>query len=108
MPVQVGRSIGPPHLAALAQLPLCVVDRVMCRRFRSAVASGFGGFDGPAGCHKVADACSHHCGRKMRIGQPPKPASNDKIATVGGHGMLETGHQMNGLPPVTATVVPEV
>jgi hypothetical protein len=46
--------------------------------------------------------------RQTRIGQPPKFAADDEIPAVGCHGMLEAGHQMNGLPPVTAIVVPEV
>ena len=45
---------------------------------------------------------------KTRIGQPPKFAADDEISAVGRHGMLEAGHQMNGLPPVTAIVVPDV
>jgi len=47
----------------------------------------------------------------QRVSSLARPANSDHALSrlvTAGHGMLEIGHQMNGLPPVTATVVPEV
>jgi hypothetical protein len=47
----------------------------------------------------------------QRVSSLAWPANSDHALSRlarGGHGMVETVHQMNGLPPVTATVVPEV
>jgi hypothetical protein len=33
---------------------------------------------------------------------------DDEMPAFGRYGMLEAGHQMNGFPPVTAMVVPDV
>jgi len=41
-------------------------------------------------------------------GHPPKLAASDETTSVRSYQLLETSHQMNGFPPVTATVVPDV
>jgi hypothetical protein len=47
-------------------------------------------------------------GSKVGIAHPQKSTANYKIASTGRDCMLQARHQMKGLPPVTATVVPEV
>jgi hypothetical protein len=47
-------------------------------------------------------------GSKVGIAHPQKSTANYKIASIGRDWMLQARHQMKGLPPVTATVVPEV
>jgi hypothetical protein len=41
------------------------------------------------------------------IGHQLESAAYDEMPSVRRHGMFETSHQMNGLPPVTAIVVPD-
>ena len=108
MPVQIGRPVGPPHGAALAELSFGDVDRVMRCGFGGEVLRELGRPDGAARSHQFAHQCGPYRRRQARIGQPPKFAADDEIPAVGRHGMLEAGHQMNGLPPVTAIVVPDV
>jgi hypothetical protein len=56
--------------------------------------------DGAARSHQFAYQCGTYRRRQTRLGQPPKFAADDEIPAVGRHGMLEAGHQMNGLPPL--------
>jgi hypothetical protein len=39
--------------------------------------------DGPACCHQLADKNLPHLGGKPRITQPPKPTSDQEVATIG-------------------------
>ena len=107
MPVQIGRPVRPPNGTALAEFSFGDVDRVMCSGFGSEVLRELGRPDGAARYHQFAYKCGPYRRRQTRIGQPPKPVADDEISPVWRHGMLEADHQMNGLPPVTAIVVPD-
>jgi hypothetical protein len=104
LPVQIRRPIGPPHGTALAELSFDDVDRC------AAAVSFLKSLDDRTALHAAISSrtSADRTRRQTRIGQPPKFGADDEIPSVGRHGMLEVGHQMKGLPPVTAMVVPEV
>lgn len=108
MPVEFRRSIHPPYRSAFAEFPFGHVNRTMSRGFSSLVVRKLGRPDCIAGRHQFA----YHRGSLLRgkvwICEPPQPAAEDEVPPVRRYGMLEAGHQMNGFPPVTAMVVPDV
>lgn len=87
VPVEVCRTVAPPHRAALAQ---CNLGRVHCaasltQPFR--IVGATRSFDRPARMHQIGYQLRANPGRKAGIGRAPKSAANHEVTTVGSGGM---------------------